>query len=269
LGIRDFAAKNRLERAVVGLSGGIDSALTAVVAAEALGPDALTCVGMPSPYSSAGSLIDAKALAANLGAHWLELPIEPVMRAFAGVLAEPFAGTEPGLAEENVQARIRGTLLMALSNKFGDLVLATSNKSEAAVGYSTLYGDMAGGFAPIKDVGKLLVYDLCRHANRAGEVVPEAILVKPPSAELRPGQRDDDSLPPYEVLDAILTDYVELDRSIGDIIAEGFDPDTVRTVTAMVDRAEYKRRQSAPGIKITPRAFGKDRRLPITQRWTG
>ncbi|HUH08377.1 MAG TPA: NAD+ synthase [Egibacteraceae bacterium] len=269
LGTRDYVRKNGFRSALVGLSGGIDSALVAALAAEALGADAVTAVGMPSPYSSAGSLTDAKQLVANLGIRWLELPIERIMSAFADVLAEPFAGAPPGLAEENIQSRIRGALLMALSNKRGDIVLATGNKSEYAVGYSTLYGDMAGGFAVIKDVPKTLVYELCRDINSGGEVVPQAILDKPPSAELRPDQRDTDSLPPYDVLDPILEAYVEQDLSIAEIIASGFEPEVVRDVAKMVDRAEYKRRQAAPGVKITRRAFGKDRRVPITQSWSG
>jgi NAD+ synthase (glutamine-hydrolysing) len=226
---------------------------------------------MPSPYSSAASVADAKQLAANLAIGWLELPIGALMDAFRVTLSEPFAGTTPGVAEENLQSRIRGTLLMALSNKRGDIVLATGNKSEYAVGYATLYGDMAGGFAVLKDVSKLLVYDLCRHRNAAGdgELIPQVILDKPPSAELRPGQRDTDSLPPYDVLDPILRAYVEQDRSVAEIVAAGYDPKVVRNVARLVDRAEYKRRQAAPGVKITPRAFGKDRRLPITQRWPG
>jgi NAD+ synthase (glutamine-hydrolysing) len=269
LGTADYVRKNGFSRALVGLSGGIDSALVAAVAADALGPAAVTGVAMPSPYSSPGSITDAKALAGNLGIGWLELPIDPVMRAFEDVLAAPFEGTETGLAEENIQSRTRGTLLMALSNKFGDIVLSTGNKSEYAVGYSTLYGDMAGGFAVIKDVPKTLVYQLARHRNRDGEVIPEMILDKAPSAELRPDQRDTDSLPPYEVLDPILEAYVEQDLSVAEICRLGFDEALVREVARMVDRAEYKRRQAAPGVKITRRAFGKDRRLPITQAWTG
>ncbi len=279
----DYVRKNGFDRALVGLSGGVDSALVATIAADALGADAVTGVAMPSPYSSPASLVDAKALAANLGIGWLELGIEPVMRAFDEVLREPFAGTDPGVAEENLQSRIRGTLLMALSNKSGDLsscseavghksiVLATGNKSEYAVGYSTLYGDMAGGFAVIKDVSKTLVYQLCHHRNAAagGPLIPPAILDKAPTAELRPDQRDTDSLPPYDELDPILEAYVEQDRSVRQIVAEGHDVATVRRVIALVDRAEYKRRQAAPGVKITPRAFGKDRRLPITQAWSG
>ncbi len=269
LGTRDYVRKNGFSRALVGVSGGIDSALVATVAADALGAETVTGVAMPSPYSSPGSLVDAKALAANLGIAWLELPIEPAMRAFATILADVFAGTEPGLAEENIQSRSRGTLLMALSNKRGDIVLATGNKSEYAVGYSTLYGDMAGGFAVIKDVPKTLVFELCRWRNRDAEVIPQAILDKPPSAELRPGQRDTDSLPPYEVLDPILEAYVERDRSVVEIVAAGLDAAVVRDVARLVDRAEYKRRQAAPGVKVTPRAFGRDRRLPITQAWSG
>jgi NAD+ synthase (glutamine-hydrolysing) len=271
LGTRDYAAKNGFGGALLGVSGGIDSALVAAVAADALGADRVTGVALPSPYSSAGSLTDARALCERLGIGYLELPIEPAMRAFEAILAEPFAGTEPGVAEENIQSRIRGTLLMALSNKRGDIVLATGNKSEYAVGYSTLYGDMAGGFAVIKDVPKTLVYDLAEHRNAmAGtDVIPRDTIEKPPSAELRPEQRDTDSLPPYDVLDPILAAYVEQNRSVADIVRDGFDEATVRRVATLVDRAEYKRRQAAPGVKITRRAFGKDRRPPITQRWTG
>ncbi|HWB72219.1 MAG TPA: NAD+ synthase [Egibacteraceae bacterium] len=276
LGTRDYVRKNGFQRALVGLSGGIDSAMTAVVAVDALGADAVTCVVMPSPYSSESSVTDAKQLIDNLGVAALELPIERVMTAFDDALAEPFADTEPGVAEENIQSRIRGILLMALSNKFGDIVLATGNKSEYAVGYATLYGDMAGGFAVLKDVPKTLVYELARwrnaqppsHDGEAGEVIPTAIIDKPPSAELRAGQRDTDSLPPYEVLDPVLEAYVEQDRSVADIVGSGYEEALVREVARMVDRAEYKRRQAAPGIKITARAFGKDRRLPITQAWT-
>jgi NAD+ synthase (glutamine-hydrolysing) len=270
IGTRDYIRDNGFTDALLGLSGGIDSALVAAIAADALGPEHVTGVAMPSPYSSPGSVTDAKALAANLGIRFLQLGIEPAMDAFAATLAEPFAGTETGLAEENLQARIRGTLLMAMSNKFGDLVLATGNKSEYAVGYSTLYGDMAGGFAPIKDVPKMLVYDLCRHRNAVAgsDVIPQSILDKPPSAELRPDQRDTDSLPPYDVLDSILEAYVEDDLSVPEIVAQGFDATTVERIATMVDRAEYKRRQSAPGLKITGRAFGRDRRLPMTHGWS-
>lgn len=278
LGTRDYLAKNGFARAVIGLSGGIDSALTLTVAADALGPDRVTAVAMPSPYSSEGSITDAKALAAGLGCRWLELGIAPVMRAFTDSLSGPFAGTPEGVAEENIQSRIRGTLLMALSNKHGDLVLATGNKSEYAVGYATLYGDMAGGFAPLKDVYKTVVYELCEYRNRThrdrwlgppGAVIPRVIIDKPPSAELRPDQRDTDSLPEYAVLDAILEAYIERYRSVDSITADGFDRDLVTHVTRLVDRAEYKRRQAAPGVKVTSRAFGRERRLPITHGWAG
>jgi NAD+ synthase (glutamine-hydrolysing) len=270
LATRDYIRDNGFTRALIGLSGGIDSALVAMIAADAIGPENTTGVAMPSPYSSPGSITDAKALADNAGIKWLELGIEPVMQAFTSVLAESFEGTEPGLAEENIQARIRGTLLMALSNKRGDIVLATGNKSEYAVGYATLYGDMAGGFAVIKDVPKLLVYELAHHRNAVAgtDIIPKAILSKAPSAELRPDQRDSDSLPPYEILDPILEAYVEQDASVDAIVAAGFDAGTVRKVITLVDRAEYKRRQAAPGVKISERAFGKDRRLPITQGWS-
>ena len=270
LGTRDYIRDNGFTRAVLGLSGGIDSSLVAVIAADALGADAVTGVAMPSPYSSPGSIIDAKALAQNLGIGWYELGIEKVMGAFSEALAEPFAGTETGLAEENLQARIRGTLLMAISNKRGDIVLATGNKSEYAVGYATLYGDMAGGFAPLKDVPKMLVYELSRHRNTmaGSDLIPTAVLAKAPSAELRPGQLDTDLLPPYELLDPILEAYVEQDLSVAEIVAAGFDAETVARIARMVDRAEYKRRQAAPGVKITQRAFGRDRRLPITHGWS-
>ena len=270
IGTRDYIRDNNFTKALLGLSGGIDSALVAAIAADAIGPENVTAVAMPSPYSSAGSLTDAKALATNLGIRYLELGIERIMDAFAATLAEPFAGTESGLAEENLQARARGTLLMSLSNKFGDMVLVTGNKSEYAVGYSTLYGDMAGGFAPIKDVPKMLVYELCRHRNTiaGSEIIPQSVLDKPPSAELRPDQRDTDSLPPYDVLDPILEAYVERDLSVPEIVAQGFDAQTVQRVATMVDRAEYKRRQAPPGLKITGKAFGRDRRLPITHGWS-
>jgi NAD+ synthase (glutamine-hydrolysing) len=237
------------------------------VAADALGRERVVGVAMPSNFSSEHSLADARALAANLGIRLLVLPIAEPVEAFLGVLKEPFAGTESGLAEENLQARVRGTLLMSLSNKFGSLVLTTGNKSELAVGYSTLYGDMAGGFAVIRDVPKTLVYALARWRNGAGLVIPQSVLDKPPSAELRPGQLDTDSLPPYEVLDPILEAYIEDDASVDELVAKGFDADTVAQVVRMVDGAEYKRRQAPPGPKITGRSFGKDRRLPITNRF--
>jgi NAD+ synthase (glutamine-hydrolysing) len=269
LGLRDYARKNGFEQAVLGLSGGVDSAFVAVVAADALGPGSVRALAMPSRYSSPESLQDAAEVADRLGIRLDTLGIDGVFSSYLDVLAEPFAGTAPGTAEENLQARIRGNLLMALSNRFGSLVLATGNKSEYAVGYATLYGDMAGGFAPIKDVPKTLVYDLVRwrNANGPGQPIPPRVIEKPPSAELRPDQKDTDSLPAYETLDPILEAYVEDDRSPEDIVALGFDAPTVERVVGLVDRAEYKRRQAAPGIKITPKAFGRDRRLPITNRY--
>jgi NAD+ synthase (glutamine-hydrolysing) len=266
---RDYVAKNGFDTVHIGLSGGIDSSLVATIAADALGRDRVIGVAMPSSYSSASSLADASALAANLGIRLLTLPIGEPVEGFLSVLKEPFAGTEPGIAEENVQARARGTLLMSLSNKFGSLVLTTGNKSELAVGYCTLYGDMAGGFAVISDVPKTLVYALARWRNGAGVVIPQSVLDKPPSAELRPGQLDTDSLPPYEVLDPILEGYVEDDASVDELVAQGFDRAIVEKVVRLVDGAEYKRRQAPPGPKITGRSFGKDRRLPITNRFHG
>ena len=275
VGTGDYARKNGFTDAVIGLSGGVDSTLVAAVAVDALGPDHVHGVLMPSRYSSEGSLSDAKLLADALGMETRTIPIEPAHAAFLEMLAESFAGVEEDLAEENVQARVRGTTLMALSNKFGWLVLATGNKSEMAAGFSTLYGDLAGGFAVIKDVSKLLVYDLCRNRNEraaaAGEPdpIPPDVLTKPPSAELRADQRDDQSLPPYEELDPILLAYVEGDATAADLVAAGFDPDLVRRVVTLVDRAEYKRRQAPPGVRVTPKAFGKDRRLPITNHYKG
>jgi NAD+ synthase (glutamine-hydrolysing) len=272
---RDYVTKNGFRAVHVGLSGGIDSSLVATIAADALGPERVTGVAMPSSFSSEGSLRDARALAANLGIELLTLPIHEPVDGFAAALKEPFAGTEPGVAEENIQARVRGTLLMSLSNKFGTMVLTTGNKSEMAVGYATLYGDMAGGFAVIRDVPKTLVYALARWRNQravqdgGGELIPQAVLDKPPSAELRPGQLDTDSLPPYEILDPILERYIEDDASIDELLTEGFDRDTVEQVIRLVDGAEYKRRQAPPGPKITGRSFGKDRRLPITNRFRG
>lgn len=269
LGTRDYVRKSGFSKVVIGLSGGVDSALTAALAAEALGAENVTGVAMPSRYSSDQSLRDAEDLARNLGVAFMTIDMDPLFTAFLDALAPAFAGREPGLAEENLQPRIRGTLLMALSNKFGWLVLTTGNKSEGAVGYSTLYGDTAGGFAVIKDAPKTLVYELCRHINasRGREIIPENVLTKPPSAELRPDQKDSDSLPPYEELDPILGNYVEGGLGPADIAARGADRDTVDAVVAMVDRNEYKRRQSPPGVKITPRAFGKDWRLPIVNRY--
>ncbi len=271
LGTRDYMVKNGFTHVVLGLSGGIDSSLVAAIAVDALGADRVTGVLMPSRYSSEGSVTDADRLAAALGIATITVPIEPAHTAFTEMLADAFAGTEPGLAEENLQARIRGTILMTVSNQFGWLVLTTGNKSEMATGYSTLYGDMAGGFAVIKDVAKMVVYALCEDLNRRldREVIPQTVIDKPPSAELRPDQRDDDSLPPYPVLDAILEGYVEEDRSIGDLVAAGFDRETVVRVAGLVDRSEYKRRQAAPGVRVSPKAFGKDRRLPLTNRWPG
>jgi NAD+ synthase (glutamine-hydrolysing) len=264
LGTRDYVRKNGFQQAVIGLSGGIDSSLTATIAGDALGSKNIVGVAMPSRYSSEESLEDARALADNLGIELKTVSIDDTFQAYLDMLATEFEGTEAGVAEENIQARIRGNVLMALSNKFGWLVLTTGNKSELATGYCTLYGDMAGGFAVIKDVPKGLVYELARYRNGLGEVIPTRVLEKPPSAELKADQRDEDALGPYSVLDPILQAYVEEDRSVGEIAALGFEEEAVRRVIHMVDRAEYKRRQAPPGIKITPRAFGKDRRLPIT-----
>jgi NAD+ synthase (glutamine-hydrolysing) len=269
VGTRDYVRKNRFRQAVIGLSGGIDSSLVACIAVDALGAENVVGVSMPSRYSSPGSKEDARLLAQNLGIRLLTIPIEKVFTAMLDTLSDAFAGTAPDVTEENIQARIRGNILMALSNKFGYLVLTTGNKSELAVGYATLYGDMAGGFAVIKDVPKTWVYALARHRNTISPVIPESVLVKEPSAELRPGQRDVDTLPPYDILDPILKMYVEEDSSPEDIVLAGYDEATVRRVVAMVDRNEYKRRQAAPGIKITSRAFGRDRRLPITNWYRG
>jgi NAD+ synthase (glutamine-hydrolysing) len=268
-GTRDYVRKNGFRRVVVGLSGGIDSALTAAIAVDALGREGVVGVSMPSPFSSAGTRADARRVARQLGIEFLTLPITRAYRAFLRTLAAPFKGLKEDVAEENVQARVRGTLLMGLSNKFGWLVLTTGNKSEIGVGYSTLYGDMAGGFAVIKDVPKTMVYALARWRNaRDGRaVIPDSVIRRAPSAELRPNQTDQDTLPPYEVLDPILEAYVEEDRSLADIVALGFDEVTVRQVVSMVDRNEYKRRQAPPGVKITPRAFGRDWRLPISNRF--
>ena len=268
-GTRDYVQKNGFRRVVVGLSGGIDSALTAAIAVDALGREGVVGVSMPSPFSSAATRADARRVARNLSIEFLTLPITPAYRAFRRVLAAPFKGLKEDVAEENIQARVRGTLLMALSNKFGWLVLTTGNKSETGVGYSTLYGDMAGGFAVIKDVPKTMVYALAawRNGRDGTPVIPESIIRRPPSAELRPNQTDQDTLPPYEVLDGILEAYVEEDRPLADIVALGFDEATVRQVITMVDRNEYKRRQAPPGVKITPRAFGRDWRLPISNKF--
>jgi NAD+ synthase (glutamine-hydrolysing) len=271
LGLGDYVRKNGFGDIVVGVSGGIDSALVAALAAEALGPERVHGVSMPSRYSSEGTRSDAQRLAEALGIDFREIAIEPTVESFAAALEPHFAGREPDLTEENLQARIRGTLLMALSNKFGWLVVATGNKSELSVGYATLYGDMAGGFALLKDVFKTDVFRLSRYLNeRAGrELIPVSIIERPPSAELRAEQRDEDSLPPYPKLDAVLEAYVELDRSREELMQDGFDRDTVERALALVDRAEYKRRQAPPGVKLRPKAFGRDRRVPITNRWPG
>ncbi|MFN7999708.1 MAG: NAD+ synthase [Acidobacteriota bacterium] len=271
VGTRDYVRKNGFQKAVIGLSGGIDSALVACVAADALGPENVTCVFMPTRYSSNESARDAEALARNLGVHYHVVAIEDTFKQYLTMLEPVFAGSAMGIAEENIQARIRGNILMALSNKFGALVLSTGNKSEMSVGYCTLYGDMCGGYAVIKDVPKMLVYELSRYQNQRGhgEVIPDYIITRPPSAELREDQKDSDSLPPYEILDAILELYVEEDWRPEAIVAEGFEEKTVRWVIRQVDLNEYKRRQAAPGVKITPRAFGRDRRMPITNKFHG
>src|SRR5216110_1181916 len=269
LGTRDYVRKNGFTRVVIGLSGGIDSSLVVAIAVEALGRENVAGVGMPSPYSSAGTRRDAQRVAKNLGIEFLSIPITSILRAYKRALARAFKGLKEDVTEENLQARIRGNLLMALSNKFGWLVLTTGNKSEMSVGYSTLYGDSAGGFAVIKDVPKLMVYRLVAERGRrdASNPVPESIVTRAPSAELRPDQTDQDTLPPYAQLDAILEGYVEEDRGVNDLIARGFAAETVRRVVAMVDRNEYKRRQAPIGVKITPRAFGRDWRLPIVNRF--
>ena len=274
MGTSDYLRKSGFTKALIGLSGGIDSALTATVAVDALGKDNVVGITMPSRYSSEGSISDSKKLAENLGLDLWEVPIEPAHQAFTDMLAERFKGTEANVAEENVQARVRGNVLMTVSNKFGWIVLTTGNKSEMAMGYATLYGDMAGGFAVLKDVPKTTVYELCRWRNRQGrafgtvdDVIPAAIIDKPPSAELRDDQLDADSLPAYEILDPVVEAYVEDDLSYQDMVGQGFDPQVVRQVIAAVDRNEYKRRQAPPGVKITHRAFGKDRRLPIVNRY--
>jgi NAD+ synthase (glutamine-hydrolysing) len=269
LGTHDYVCKNGFGDVAIGLSGGIDSSLTAAIAADALGSEHVVGVFMPSRYSSEESREDATQLAHNLGIRFLTVPIDETFQAYQEMLSEVFAGRQPDVTEENIQARIRGNILMALSNKFGWLVLTTGNKSEMSVGYATLYGDMAGGFAVIKDVPKMLVYELAAHVNsRAGRpLIPQRVLEKAPTAELRPNQKDEDSLPPYALLDSILQAYVQEDRGQEEIVALGFDPDIVAEVIRMVDRSEYKRRQAPPGVRITPRAFGKDRRLPITNRY--
>jgi NAD+ synthase (glutamine-hydrolysing) len=269
LGLRDYVEKNGFDHVVIALSGGIDSALVALIAVDALGPDHVSVVVMPSPHSSDDTQGDARTIAANLGVELIEISIAEAMEAYGHALAASFEGEEPGLAEENVQARIRGNLVMALSNKFGWLVLTTGNKSELSVGYATLYGDMAGGFAVIKDIFKLLVYRLVewRNEREGKELIPSSVIERPPSAELRPDQLDEDSLPPYETLDRILEAYVERDEGIDALVAQGLPEDTVLDVIRLVDRAEYKRRQAPPGIRVSTKAFGRDRRLPITNRF--
>jgi NAD+ synthase (glutamine-hydrolysing) len=271
LGLSDYVRKNGFREVVVGVSGGIDSALVAALAVEALGPDRVHCVSMPSRYSSEGTRGDARRLAEALGCDFREIPIEPMVEAYLEALAPQFAGREPDITEENLQARIRGTLLMALSNKFGWLLVATGNKSEMAVGYATLYGDMNGGFALLKDVFKTDVFRLSIHLNeRAGrELIPASIIARAPSAELRADQLDEDSLPPYPQLDRVLEGYVEEDRSIDELASDGIDPDVVHRAVSLIDRAEYKRRQAPPGVRLRPKAFGRDRRTPITNRWRG
>ena len=271
LGLHDYVVKNGFSDVVISVSGGIDSAVTAALTAEALGSNRLHCVSMPSRYSSEGTQTDARRLAESLGSDFREISIEPLFEAYMGALREQFAGKPADLTEENLQARIRSTLLMALSNKFGWLVVATGNKSELSVGYSTLYGDLAGGFALIKDVFKTDVFRLARHLNeRAGrELIPESIIERAPSAELRPHQLDEDSLPPYSELDKVLEAYVELDRSREELSSDGFDPELVERAVALIDRAEYKRRQAPPGVRLRPKAVGGARPTPITNRWRG
>jgi NAD+ synthase (glutamine-hydrolysing) len=269
LGLRDYVGKNGFDDVVVGVSGGIDSAVTATLAVEALGADRVHCVSMPSRYSSDATRTDARRLAESLGCDFREIPIDAIVDAFDAALADSFRGTEADLTEENIQARIRGVVLMALSNKFGWMPVATCNKSELSVGYSTLYGDMAGGFALLKDVYKTDVFRLARHLNeRAGrELIPQSIIDRAPSAELRDNQLDEDSLPPYAQLDEVLEQYVEHDRTKEELSEDGFERDVVERAVSMIDRAEYKRRQAPPGVKLRPKAFGRDRRTPITNRW--
>lgn len=271
LGTRDYILKNGFEKVVIGLSGGIDSSLVVTIAVDALGPTNVIGVSMPSRYSSPSSVSDAEVLARNLGIKLISIPIEKIFQAYLKTMTGLFKGTKPDVTEENIQARIRGNILMALSNKFGWLVLTTGNKSEIATGYTTLYGDMAGGFAVIKDVPKTMVYELAKYRNSVAgrELIPDTVISKEPTAELRSEQKDTDSLPPYSLLDPVLTAYVEEDKSIEQIIGMGFDEEIVKLAAQLVDRNEYKRRQSPPGIKITPRAFGRDRRLPITNRFKG
>jgi NAD+ synthase (glutamine-hydrolysing) len=268
LGVRDYVYKNGFKKVVIGLSGGVDSSLVAALAADALGKDGVTGIFMPSRYSSQESETDAQLTASNLGIEFRNISIEHIYKMYLLVFESHFAGLPKDIAEENLQARIRGNVLMAFANKFGWMVLTTGNKSEMSTGYATLYGDMAGGLAAIKDVPKTLVYDLCRYRNGVSAVIPERVLTKAPTAELRPNQKDTDTLPAYDVLDPVIKAYVEEDKHIKEIVGLGFDEQTVKRVLALVDRSEYKRRQSPPGIKITPRAFGRDRRMPITNRYS-
>lgn len=267
LGLRDYVGKNRFPGALIGISGGVDSALTLAIAVDALGADKIYAVMMPSEYTAGMSIADAREMVTTLGVKYSELPIKSLFEHFLTELAPVFIDQAVGVTEENIQARVRGTLLMALSNKFGQLVITTGNKSEMAVGYATLYGDMAGGFALLRDVPKTLVYRLCRYRNQISPVIPQRVIDRPPSAELRPDQTDQDSLPEYVILDAIIERYAEWDQSIATIIAAGFDGNEVRRVVRMIDRSEYKRRQAPVGVRITPRGFGKDRRYPITNRF--
>ncbi|MGH7764725.1 MAG: NAD+ synthase [Candidatus Dormibacteraceae bacterium] len=267
LGTRDYIRKQGFQKVVIGMSGGVDSALTAAIACDGLGPENVIGVRMPSRYTSTESLEDAGLVAETLGMQLIDFPIDPAHRGFEEILAGAFAGTQPGVAEENVQPRIRSTILHALSNKFGYIVLSTGNKSELATGYGTLYGDIAGGYAVLKDITKTTVYELCRYRNSLSPAIPERVITKPPSAELKPGQKDVDSLPPYEELDPILQGYVEDELSPEELVAAGHRPETVARVMQLVDGSEYKRRQAPPGVKITPRAFGRDRRMPITNRY--
>ncbi|MDH5470408.1 MAG: NAD(+) synthase, partial [Gammaproteobacteria bacterium] len=264
LGVRDYINKNGFSGAVLGLSGGIDSALTLAIAVDAIGADRLSVVSMPSRYTADMSIEDARIEAELLGVEYHEISIEAPFGSFLDVLSDTFRGTRADTTEENIQARCRGIILMALSNKQGRILLTTGNKSEMSVGYATLYGDMAGGYAPIKDVPKLLVYRLANYRNSLGRVIPQRVIDRPPSAELAPGQVDADSLPPYEILDPILERYIERDQAVEEIIAAGFDAATVQRIAGLVDRNEYKRRQAPPGVRITRRAFGRDRRYPIT-----
>src|SRR5438067_4360546 len=268
LGTRDYIRKQNFKKVVIGLSGGVDSALTATIAADALGPENVIGVRMPSRHTAPESLDDAESVAESLGIQLMDFPIEPAHRGFEEIMREAFRGTKEGIAEENIQPRIRMTVLHALSNKFGYIVLTTGNKSEIATGYGTLYGDIAGGFAVLKDLTKTKVYELCRYRNSLSPMIPERVLTKPPSAELKPGQKDSDSLPPYEVLDPILLGYVEQDLSAEELVRAGHEAATVARVIDLVDRSEFKRRQAPPGVKITPRAFGRDRRMPITNRYS-